>query len=49
MGKVDILCPACGKLLLKVAADSEVVAFCWCRRCRQEKQITYRAKEPPKK
>lgn len=49
MEKVDIICPDCGKLLLKVTADSEVTLFGWCRRCRQEKKIIHRVKEPPKK
>ena len=49
MKKVDIICPDCGKLLLKVTADSEVTLFGWCRRCREEKKIIHRAEEPPKK
>lgn len=49
MKQIDILCPECSKLLLKVTADSEATMICWCRRCRQEKKITHRAEEPPKK
>ncbi len=41
---VDIVCPDCGKLLLKVTEDSDATMICWCRRCRQEKIIRFRAK-----
>lgn len=49
MKQVEILCPCCGKLLLKVSADSVATMICWCRRCRQEKIIKYRATEPVRK
>lgn len=49
MKKVDILCPDCGKLLLRVTDDSNVTLFPWCRLCKKEKQIIHRAEEPPKK
>lgn len=49
MNTVEILCPDCGKLLLKVTADSKATMICWCRRCKAEKTITYkRANEPSK-
>lgn len=34
-----ILCPDCGKLLLKVTGNSRATLICWCRRCRTEKTI----------
>lgn len=49
MKKVDILCPDCGKLLLRATDNSDVTLFPWCRLCKKEKQITIRANEPPKK
>lgn len=49
MRKVDILCPDCGKLITRVSADSVVVVFGHCKRCKTEKVIEYnpkRANEP---
>lgn len=46
MEKVDIVCPECGKLITKVSANSTVTVFGYCRRCKKEKEIKYRAKEP---
>ena len=43
MRKVDICCPDCGKLLLRVASEGEMTLFPWCRLCKKEKQITYKA------
>lgn len=34
-----ILCPDCGKLLLKATNGSRATLICWCRRCRTEKRI----------
>lgn len=41
-----ILCPDCGKFLFKIAEGSSATVICWCRLCRQEKRIEYRAIEP---
>lgn len=41
MKEVELFCPDCGKLITKVSADSVVTLICWCRRCRQEKTISY--------
>lgn len=49
MKLIEIVCPDCGKLIIKVSVDSVVTLFGWCRRCREEKKIKYRAEEPPKK
>jgi phage FluMu protein Com len=49
MNKVEIKCPDCGKLIIKVSADSKATLYGWCRRCRQEKKIIHRAVEPPRK
>ncbi len=50
MKEVEILCPDCGKMLLKVSTDSDATLICWCRRCRTEKRIKFkRASEPVKK
>lgn len=49
MGPVNIYCPDCGKLIVKVSADSDVTIYGYCRRCKAEKEITYRAKEPIKR
>lgn len=50
MGEKNILCPDCGKLLLKVTRDTKGTVICWCRRCRDEKPILIpiydRAAEP---
>lgn len=46
MPKIDIVCPDCGKLITKVSSDSKVTIYGFCRRCKAEKTITYRAKEP---
>jgi phage FluMu protein Com len=49
MSKVEILCPDCGKLIVKVSPDSKATIYGFCRRCKAEKAITYpytRAKEP---
>lgn len=49
MKVIEIVCPDCGKLITKVTEDSSVTVIGWCRRCKREKIIKYRAKEPPKK
>lgn len=50
MKTVDIVCPDCGKLLLKVTPDSEATLVCYCKRCKLEKIIKKnRAKEPVNK
>ena len=46
MKKVEIRCPDCNKLITKVSEDSNVTVYGYCRRCKQEKKIIYRAKEP---
>ena len=46
MKKVEIVCPDCGKLITKVSSDSIVTIFGFCRRCKAEKTIFYRAVEP---
>jgi endogenous inhibitor of DNA gyrase (YacG/DUF329 family) len=46
MRKVEILCPDCGKLITKVSEDSRATIYGFCRRCKAEKVIIYRAKEP---
>jgi uncharacterized paraquat-inducible protein A len=46
MKKVEILCPDCKKLITVISADSNATIFGYCRRCRQEKIIKYRAAEP---
>lgn len=48
MQKVNILCPDCGKLITRVASDSKVTIYGYCRRCKAEKVIIYRANEPVK-
>lgn len=51
--RAEILCPDCGKLITVVSVDSSVTIYGWCKRCRQEKKITYpekgRANEPLKR
>ena len=49
MKRVEIVCPDCGKLITVISEDSSVTIFGYCRRCKKEKVIKYRAKEPPKK
>lgn len=44
--KVEILCPECGKLITKVSKDSIVTIYGWCKVCKKEKEIPYRANEP---
>lgn len=48
VGEKKILCPDCGKFLLKVTQDTKGTTICWCRRCRDEKTIPIydRAVEP---
>lgn len=42
-----IRCPDCGKLIVKVSADSIATIYGWCKKCRQEKEIKInRAEEP---
>lgn len=43
---VEIRCPDCNKLITKVSADSIVTVYGYCRLCKKEKIIVYRAKEP---
>lgn len=44
--KVDIRCPDCGKLITRVSADSRVTIYGYCKLCKKEKVIKYRAVEP---
>lgn len=46
MEKVEICCPDCGKLITKVSKDSNTTIYGYCKRCREEKTIHYRASEP---
>lgn len=39
MNKIPILCPDCGKLIVKISADSTATIYGWCKKCRQEKTI----------
>ena len=44
--KVEIRCRDCGKLITKVSADSVVTIYGYCKLCKKEKTIRYRATEP---
>ena len=46
MEKVEIFCPDCGKLITKVSKDSIATIYGWCKVCKEEKEIPYRANEP---
>lgn len=43
---IKVYCPDCNKFLFKISEDSQATIKCWCRRCKSEKIIITRAKEP---
>lgn len=49
VSKIDIRCPDCGKLITKISADSVVTIYGYCKLCKKEKVIRYRAAEPSHK